>query len=340
MARLKFVNAARPRSDLMADPLAQFDEVRPNGRRHFELFADRVIVDSRSAKADCVITVLLADLRAEPNIVRVRPKEFNLGVGSLLIGIVLGFVAFTVGAMQQPANGKSMIWVGASAAFLVASLAIVAKTIRKIEFTQFVSNQGKPLLDVARAGPQRAGFDSFIEAVTDQIRAVADMKKKDPGPNPYTIFRNRAFSCNRPEIGIAQPPASAPAWGALMEIVVPNGVVVTLLSLADGTTSLYFSSGFTVIGGHSHQNVRQASAMFLAKTNELLDSTTPAQRAPLPEFGRVAFFARTDDGLRTANFAESELKTGSHAFSPLFFAGHIVIGELRKTSQTQPAAAG
>jgi hypothetical protein len=155
----------------MFDPLARYHEVRPNGRRQFELFKDRVIVRSRSARVDSEITIILADLRPELNRLFARPKEFGLG----LLLLFSSMVAAIVGAVSRgPAPGPEsmgLVWLVAAGSFFFISLVILSKTLRKIEFIQFVSHHGHPLLDVARAGPQRAEFDSFVQTLIDRIRA-------------------------------------------------------------------------------------------------------------------------------------------------------------------------
>jgi hypothetical protein len=282
----------------MVDTLARYDEVRPNAKRQFELFADRVIVKSKTATADSVITVLLGDLRPDPNV--------------------------------------AMCMAGG---FLLVSLAVIAKTVRKVEFTQFVSNQGTPVLDVARAGPQCADFDAFIATAIGQIRANKGVGIKTPSVNAYTVFRDRAFSVKRWETGIAEPPASSPAWAVLMEMMLPNNGPFTVLALADGTSSIYFGNGGAVIGGQSQENVRQAAGAFLSAANDLHRNMIPAQIPHVPAVGLIAFYARTDVGLLAADVVESELRTGSHPYSPLFFAGHLVMAELRKTSEAAKAGA-
>jgi hypothetical protein len=155
----------------MFEFIAQYDEVRPNGRRHFELFKDRVIVRSRTARVESEITVMLANLRPEPNRLRVRPKEFGFGVMLLYLSIGLAIVALlTTGAVANP-RLWSTVWFSVAGGALFVSLVIFAKTARKIEFLQFVSHQGNILLDVARSGPQRHEFDGFVETLIKQIRA-------------------------------------------------------------------------------------------------------------------------------------------------------------------------
>jgi hypothetical protein len=168
----------------MGDAPVRFREVRPNGRRQFDLLADRVIVHSRSARVDSEITIMLADLRPEPNRLLVRPKEFALGLLILIASIPLAFIGFVVRESAAIRNEKYLMWFAFAGAILFVSLVILSKTSRKIPFTQFVSHNGHPLLDVARAGPQRADYDAFLETLIDRIRANQKGGRSIP-PKPW-----------------------------------------------------------------------------------------------------------------------------------------------------------
>jgi hypothetical protein len=119
-----------------------------------------------------------------------------------------------------------------------------------------------------------------------------------------------------------------------MEMTVLNKVIALLAVLADGTTSLYLSSGTAIIGGGEHEHVRNASAAFVATTNQLHGHMKLAQAMPLPATGHVTFYARTDCGVFMADVAQAELRSG-HPLTPLFSAGNAVITELRKLSPTK-----
>ena len=55
--------------------------------------------------------------------------------------------------------------------------------------------------------------------------------RKEAPVHSYTVLRGRALAVERMAIGIAEPPPDSPAWGILMEMVVPKGTVATLFSL-------------------------------------------------------------------------------------------------------------
>jgi hypothetical protein len=155
----------------MSEPIAEYYEVRPSGRRQFELLPDRMIVKTKSARIEGVITVMLADLRPEPNILRIRPKEFGVGLLCLFASVAVAFYAIVARAAGPPMDNQTVLWLSIAGGCFFVSLVIFAKTFQKIEYVQFVSHQGKPLLDVARAGPERASFDNFVETLIAQIRA-------------------------------------------------------------------------------------------------------------------------------------------------------------------------
>jgi len=64
-------------------------------------------------------------------------------------------------------------------------------------------------------------------------------------------------------LGVFPSEALPNVWGVLMETGY-SPAVVTLVALADGTTSLCFGSGGGVIGAEKYGAVREATAAFIA----------------------------------------------------------------------------
>ena len=148
----------------------------------------------------------------------------------------------------------------------------------------------------------------------------------------YSALRRRALSTQRTDVGIPEPPPEAPVWGILMETGYPGGTA-TLLALGDGTSSLYLSTGGGVIGGHAHQNVREANAEFVGAANGHYQHLNPTDSFPLPEEGQTMFYVLTDSGVLSGSGPEEELGFGRHPLSPLFYEGHRVITQLRLISE-------
>jgi hypothetical protein len=129
-------------------------------------------------------------------------------------------------------------------------------------------------------------------------------------------------------IGIRQSDANPNVWGVLMEFQIA-GHVTTLVCLADGTTSLYFSSGGGVIGAGAYEPVANASSHLIAMAESYFPLMQLTRQFPLPSPSRVRFYVLTFSGTYTADRDESALKQLNDVFYPLFYAGHEVIAQIR-----------
>jgi hypothetical protein len=128
------------------------------------------------------------------------------------------------------------------------------------------------------------------------------------GPAMYSSLRNQALTGSRAVFALAAPPPDAPAWGVLMETGCAVGTA-TLVSLADGSASLYFSGGGGVIGGGGHESVRAAALTFVQLAGRDLPSLAPAEQFPLPGTGRTVFYVLTDSGAFTGEASAKDIST-------------------------------
>ncbi len=156
--------------------------------------------------------------------------------------------------------------------------------------------------------------------------------RKSP-PDPRAAMRglrDQALTVEAEALDL-KPTAGRPhVWGVIMETAYPEAVA-TLVVFAEGTTSLYFSSGGGVIGAGEHASVREAGARLLATAEAHLSKFTPAVGTALPPAGRVRLLLRTFTGTLAALALEEELGAGTHALSEVFFAAHGVITAVRET---------
>jgi hypothetical protein len=97
------------------------------------------------------------------------------------------------------------------------------------------------------------------------------------------------------ELGLSPTAALPHAWGILMETE-HSGSVASLAVFAEGTSSLYFSTGGGVLGSGKRENVRDASRTFLASAESNLARLSAATATPLPETGTVRFQVRLSTG--------------------------------------------
>src|SRR5215471_9567457 len=88
--------------------------------------------------------------------------------------------------------------------------------------------------------------------------AAADAVQLAPRPDdtpPTQALREQLLHATWQEVGV--PPREG-VWGVLMEIGFAKGVA-TVVGLADGTASLYLTSGGGVLGAGARADVRQAA---------------------------------------------------------------------------------
>jgi hypothetical protein len=131
------------------------------------------------------------------------------------------------------------------------------------------------------------------------------------------------------------PSAELPrVWGALMEMGFPDGAA-TIVTLADGTTSLYTSEGGGVIGGGEHPPVAAASRRFLVEAEATGTGLSPAESAnvDLPPAGIVSFVVLGYSGTQIGAADEHELASTQHPLSRLYAAGQDVITALREAEE-------
>ena len=150
-------------------------------------------------------------------------------------------------------------------------------------------------------------------------------------PEPADIYldlRARLLRLDPETVGLTA--AESPAvFGGVMEIGFPEAVA-TIAALADGSTSLYLSTGGGVIGGGDHESVARESVKFLEVLGRHVEHLAPDEGDALPAEGEVAIRALTRHGRLVATAAEDDLGNDRHPLSPVFFAGHDVITALRQ----------
>jgi hypothetical protein len=150
----------------------------------------------------------------------------------------------------------------------------------------------------------------------------------DDPKSVYQGLRQQILRLDPVEVGL-KPTDDLPAvWGLMMETGHQRGTS-TLVALADGTTSLYLSSGGGIIGGGQHDQVVVATMRLLALAEVLLPELPVDRSEELPRTDRVVLRALTYAGPHAVEAAQDDLGYGRHRVSELFHAGHDVITELR-----------
>ncbi len=145
-------------------------------------------------------------------------------------------------------------------------------------------------------------------------------------------LRGMAFALDPAEIGISKENFAHPVWGMVTETGFADGYF-TLITLADGSTSLYFSTGGGMIGAGEFAGVRRAVGHYLTGAQYFFDRAEPVEQYPRPAPGKVTFYFLAFDGVYAYTASERKLGIGDDDLSNLFYAAHGVIDEIRKVGE-------
>jgi hypothetical protein len=154
------------------------------------------------------------------------------------------------------------------------------------------------------------------------------VKEQGPPAEVYEGLRRRVLRLTSEQLG--DEFSGTPILALLMETGYPEGVA-TLVGVADGATSLYFSNGGGFIGAGAHPTVAEANRRWLQSGITLVPDLSAIAEPALPDEGMTQFVAVTPEGLRGAVVPEEELGEGRHPLSPFFYAAQDVITQIRLT---------
>jgi hypothetical protein len=150
--------------------------------------------------------------------------------------------------------------------------------------------------------------------------------------DPAEIFRGlRNVMLNLKPSALKTKPGPQDVWLLIMEMAYPEGCA-TLVSVADGTVSVYFSGGGGIIGLGKHDGPRQASEALLAAAPKFLSYCHDTNAFPLPHPGRTCFYLRVGEKFLTAEANTDDLGYNRHPLSPLFFKAQELLTVVRLLS--------
>jgi hypothetical protein len=100
-----------------------------------------------------------------------------------------------------------------------------------------------------RVGPQ----EKKPESRATPPETASPAKPVDTGSRQAQAMkglRDRLLTSSAEEVGLTGEDAKAKVWGVMMEVTFPTGAI-TLVSVRDGTASLYASNGGGILGGYT-----------------------------------------------------------------------------------------
>jgi hypothetical protein len=119
------------------------------------------------------------------------------------------------------------------------------------------------------------------------------------------------------------------AWCAVVDFGLASGGA-TLVAIADGTVSLYTSTGGGVLGAGAHDAVWNTAVRLLENAGGAIPFMRIADEPPaVPASGTVRLTVRTFDGTLSEAVAEATLQRGRHVLSPLYAAAQDLLTEVR-----------
>lgn len=121
-----------------------------------------------------------------------------------------------------------------------------------------------------------------------------------------------------------------------METASTKGVT-TLLALADGTTALCYNADGSIVAGENHEAFKKVALGFIRLAGRSLPLMIGTEEFPFPKPGQTVFYVFTDYGVFSAGAEQKVLTSGQSLLSPLFYAGHVVITQLRGGSAAPPS---
>ena len=128
--------------------------------------------------------------------------------------------------------------------------------------------------------------------------------------------------------GLAPSDALPHVWGVVMDIGAEHGWA-SLVTLADGTTSLYTSGGGGVIGGGAHEPVVEASTRLLTLVEANLDLFEATDDLDPPGAGQTRLLVLTHEGTRSGSSSTAELTALEGPLAPLYVSANDLLTALR-----------
>jgi hypothetical protein len=130
----------------------------------------------------------------------------------------------------------------------------------------------------------------------------------------YHKLRDQALKLDPSILGLTPMPGGV--YGVLGEFGFAEGVA-TVVAVADGTVSMYFSGGGGSIGIGPHEGPRKAAEALLREAPDALPLAVKDAAHPFPQAGEVRFWFLTVAGPVTAAATEQELSHGTSKLARL-----------------------
>jgi hypothetical protein len=161
---------------------------------------------------------------------------------------------------------------------------------------------------------------------------IVNEESTQPEESPGVGLRQMVLTTPVEKLGFAEDDQFPTVYGVLTEWDI-DGVTATVMSMRDGTASLYTTSTFGIIGGQGHERVRQAAARYVKTAEQFAKSGKPVADFAYPKSGQVFYYLLTYDGVQLVIGDEAAIERGPDPTRSLFAAAQDVLTELRLTTE-------
>ncbi|WP_417069908.1 hypothetical protein [Niveibacterium terrae] len=163
------------------------------------------------------------------------------------------------------------------------------------------------------------------------VHAQTESPQKS-GADVMRELRLRALSAPAEHFGISPSRDFPRTYAVLIDFPI-NDQTATIVSFSDGSSSLYTTSTFGIIGGGAHEKVKLASQRLIVAADEFFERAEPTEEYPYPGKGKVCFYLVTFQGVRVLETALSDIESAQSELSSLFWAGQEVLTQLRLSTE-------
>ena len=163
----------------------------------------------------------------------------------------------------------------------------------------------------------------------------ADSNAQDKSPSEaMRALRLQALSTPAKEFGLSPSEAFPKVYGVVIDFPIDEHTA-TIVSLSDGTASLYTTSTFGIIGGGSHDSVNEAAKKLVSLSDQLISKAVPSKDFSYPKKGMVRFYFLSYDGVKAINTKLSAIESDKSEYSPLFWQAQEVLTQLRLSTEAE-----
>lgn len=160
-----------------------------------------------------------------------------------------------------------------------------------------------------------------MASILSMVRSLFAGGKEYKTADIYDSIRNQVLNLTANQLGEL---GNNPVLSVLMETGYPEAVV-TLVAVADGSASIYFSNGGGIIGAGEHPQGKEYSLKLIQSSKDYLHFAKPDKKHPLPKNGNTRFYFVMPKGVVVVEAKEDDLGNNKHKLSPLFHQAHKLI---------------